>query len=172
MGPKSQLPDINLKELAALCSQTPDGLIVEVGVYKGGSAWALNEVALGRKIHLYDTFCGIPEESPGDVIKMGGFHDADLAAVMAALPDAEVHVGIFPATLGDDIQNIAFVHVDCDQQKTCRSAIELLWPRVVPGGIMAFDDYPFDGIKRAIHDNFIVVHFTECKIPYVIKEIK
>lgn len=172
MKPESQLPEVNLEELSDLCASTPDGCIVEVGVYKGGSAWALQQVARGRTLHLFDTFTGIPEKSEGDNLSIGQFNDANVDLVREALPEAKIHVGVFPATLSDDIQDIAFVHVDCDQQATCRSAIALLWPRIVPGGVMAFDDYPFEGIKKAIHDAFGVVSFTESKIPYVIKEKK
>ncbi len=167
---KSLLPDANLKSLQALCASTPDGCIVEVGVYNGGSAWALNEVAAGRTLHLYDTFCGIPEQSPGDNLSIGAFKEADLASLLKALPDAQVHVGVFPATLTDDVKDIAFVHVDCDQYATCKAAIELLWPRMVNGGIMAFDDWPFESIRKAVNDYFRSVQFTDANIPYIKKE--
>lgn len=170
MIPKSQLPDINLRELKELCELAPDGLILEIGVYKGGSAYALNEVAKGRTLHLFDTFTGIPEKSPVDQIHVGAFNDAVLSEVLPLFPDAVFHVGKFPDTLTDDVTGIAFVHVDCDQYLTCKLAIETLWPRMIEGGVMAFDDYPFEGIKKAIHEKFIVTNFTKCQIPYVIKE--
>lgn len=119
---------------------------------------------------MFDTFCGIPEHTAGDVISIGSFKETSVEGVKASLPEAIFHVGVFPNTLTDEIKDIAFLHIDCDQQHTCREAIRLLWPRVVVGGIIAFDDYPFEGIRRAIHDNFEGrIQFTECKIPYVKK---
>lgn len=167
----SQLPEINLKELASLCAQAPHGAIVEVGVYQGGSAFALSQVTNGRPLHLFDTFRGIPEESPGDVFSIGSFGDVDLKHITDAIPRAHYHIGIFPATLPDDLQNIAFVHVDCDQRITCRNCIKELWPRMVPGGIMAFDDYRFQGIQEEIHSAFPgKVKFTQAEIAYLVKD--
>lgn len=170
--PPAQIPDAELAELADLVASTPDGLLIELGVYKGGSAWAFNEVSRGRSLHLFDTFTGIPERSEGDAFSIGAFADTSAEAVQAALPTAHLHVGIFPGTLTDDIQGIAFTHVDCDQYETCRAAIELLWPRTVSGGIMAWDDYGFPGISRAVNAAFTTeqIQFTPIRrVPYVVK---
>ena len=36
---------------------------------------------------------------------------------------------------------ISLMHVDCDLYQPTRVAIETLWPRVVRGGVVIFDDY-------------------------------
>jgi hypothetical protein len=56
-----------LNEVKRLARTTPsNGIIVEVGVYQGGSAVELCEVALERnqELWLFDTFCGMPESGP------------------------------------------------------------------------------------------------------------
>lgn len=141
---------------------------MEIGVYKGGSAFRLRN----RELHLFDTFTGIPEKSPIDCFSIGAFSDTSVDAVKKWLPHAIFHVGKFPETLTDDVKGIAFIHIDCDQYETCRAALDLLVPRMVKGGIVAFDDYGFPGIKKAIHDKFgeARVKFAAANIPYVVND--
>jgi O-methyltransferase len=172
--PHSELPTNNLSSLFRLAYAAPDGDILELGVYKGGSAWFLSQALKPQRIlHLYDTFTGIPHKDQIDSISVGAFHDTDLSVLREKLPNAVFHVGIFPGTLTDDIKDLAFVHIDCDQYATCKAAIELLWPRLLTGGRIAFDDYPFEGIKKAIHEYFdpieVPLLFSEANIPYVVK---
>lgn len=151
--PKSQIPDEVLADLTALCEQAPDGAIVELGVYKGGSAFALAAVARGRSLHLFDTFEGIPFRGEFDIFDAGTFNDVDEALIRKALPEAHFHKGVFPQTLPDTLQNIAFVHLDADQEKSTYEGIRKLWPRMLLGGILAFDDSGFDSVKKTIADN-------------------
>lgn len=176
MIPQSQIPALELMELRGLCASTPQGLIVEVGVYKGGSAWALSQVAYGRPLHLFDTFTGIPfqETERGDIMEVGRFNDTSAEAVQAAVPEAILHIGIFPETLPSDFTGIAFIHVDCDQHKSTYDVIQCLWPHVVPGGIMAFDDSKFDCVRTAINRSADIlppgVHKTPSGMLYFIKD--
>ena len=136
---------IGPETIAQMCAQagaTPAGVFVEFGVYKGGSARALADVAeaQGRALHLFDTFSGMPVSGPGDSHKVGDFGDTDEAAVRALIPSAVFHVGIFPATFPPDMPGIAFAHIDADQYQCYLDAIDLFGPRMVPGGLMWFDD--------------------------------
>jgi O-methyltransferase len=157
--PETVLTPHRLATLVMAASAAPNGPVVEVGVYKGGSAYALAEVARCRRpacaLHLFDTFTGIPLQGHDDERKIGDFDDAVLAEVKKCIPDAVFHVGIFPQTLPDDLRDIGFVHVDCDQYETYRACIDLLFPRMLTGGIMVFDDYPWlTGAKRAVDESF------------------
>ncbi len=51
-----------LAALATLARATPPGDFAEVGVYRGGSAQVLYEIAQeqNRTLHLFDTFTGTP----------------------------------------------------------------------------------------------------------------
>jgi O-methyltransferase len=139
----------------------PPGDFIEVGVYRGGSAWYLAEVARKQErcLYLCDTFCGIPYRSPehGDAHKVGDFGDTSLVQVMECIPDAEYIVGVFPESAGSRLKGtrFAFAHIDADQYRSVSDAIETLVPLMVPGGIMIFDDYHFlAGAKKAVDEHF------------------
>jgi O-methyltransferase len=159
-APPSLLHPDAIAAMLALAHAAPPGAFVEVGVYRGGSAWHLAALAREqhRKLHLFDTFSGIPERSERDrPCKVGDYGDASLEAVRAAIPDAEFHVGVFPATMhGLDLGPVAFVHVDCDQYRCARAAVELLLPLMPVGGVMLFDDYGItSGVTEAVEELFL-----------------
>src|SRR5262245_25949255 len=146
-----------IRKITELAAGTPDGCFVEVGVYRGGSAWHLAKIARlqRRALHLFDTFTGIPFKGDGDTIEVGHFADTSEAAVKKAIPDAIIHAGLFPQTLPPSLTNIAFAHIDCDQYDSVKSCIENLWPLMVSGGIMYFDDYHWlEGATRAVDESF------------------
>jgi O-methyltransferase len=154
--PHSLIGDAQLLEMMSLALDTPPGPIVEVGVFQGGSAVYLASVAkgTGRSLHLFDTFKGIPCKGPGDHHNVGDFADVSLDAVRLAIPSAIYHVGIFPHTLPDDLQGLSFVHCDADQAQSVEAVIQRLWPRVVPGGIIVFDDSDQIAARKVIEDAF------------------
>ena len=151
-------PEVRTEMLVA-ASQTPlQGCFVEVGVYRGGSAISLYRLAQmqRRGIYLFDTFTGTPHATPEDKHKAGEFADGiDLAAMLCAMPEANFCIGVFPDTLPLDMPPIAFAHIDCDQYASIGACITWLWPLVVHGGVMWFDDYGhIDNARRAVLDHF------------------
>lgn len=146
-----------LVELVHTARECPSGDFVEVGVYKGGTAAALAGVAReqGRRIFLFDTFKGMPHASAGDHHKVGDFADTSLQAVRKAIPHAICKAGVFPQTLSPEVGPIALAHVDCDQYESVKACCTDLAPRMVPGGVMVFDDYDvLPGAKRAVDEVF------------------
>lgn len=148
-----------LRELEAAARAAPAGDFVEIGVYHGGSAMVLYGVAeeQGRTLYLYDTFSGIPESSPGegDLHQVGDFGDASLEAVQAAMPNAVITQGVFPHVLMAGLGLIALAHIDCDQYVSTVAACRHLAHRMVPGGVMIFDDYNcLRGATRAVDAAF------------------
>ena len=137
-------PDL-VNELIEEARRAPDGDFVEVGVYKGGSLSALASVAREqggtRRVWGFDTYAGIPFRLDGvDHHKVGDFGDTSLDAVRQAVPDAICVPGVFPDTLTDEVGPIALAHVDCDQYQSVYDCCRALGPRMVPGGVMVFDD--------------------------------
>lgn len=171
--PHSQIPPENLQGLYDLAMGTPPGHFAELGVYKGGSAWAIyHALKPGFELHLFDTFAGLPYKDDCDPIKAGHFSDTSVELVKSILPTAVIHKGLFPDTF-EPVKDLkfSFVHIDCDVYKACHAAINLFWPIMNVGAVMAFDDYPFEGIKKAIHDfKGAKLQFTSTQVPYFIKK--
>jgi hypothetical protein len=141
MRPLSLVSQETVNGMVELACRTPPGCFVEVGVYQGGTATILHQLAadLQRTLYLYDTFTGIPWKSLVDVHDIGDFADTSLEAVREHCPDAVITAGIFPAS-AVEMGPIAFAHLDCDQYRSYQESIDYLAPRMTPGGIMWFDD--------------------------------
>lgn len=141
----SLINPLQVAALVEMAKTTPAGGWAEVGVYQGGSASALMRAALeqGRRLWLFDTFTGIPCRTVGlDAHQIGDFSDCSLSAVRELIPEAEIVVGDCRTTLAETLTGpLAFVHVDCDQYESVRACIADLGSRMVPGGVMWFDDY-------------------------------
>ena len=154
--PPAAVIEAALTELVALARTTPDGCLVEVGVYQGGSAWYLSEICFEqrRALYLYDTFTGIPYKDPVDSHKIGDFADTSWERVSELFPTAHVIPGIFPAS-AIPMPPIAFAHLDCDQYRSVRESAEYLAPRMVSKGVMWFDDSPcLEGAHQAVREVF------------------
>ena len=155
----SLIGERNLLALCLMARDAPPGDLLEVGVYKGGSAVKLAEVARDqcRRLWLFDTFTGIPERTDGlDTCQIGDFGDTNVEEVRARVPDALIVVGEASETLpATDTGPLAFAHLDCDQYATYRACIVELSPRMVRGGIMWFDDADhLAGAKQAVDEMF------------------
>ena len=146
----------------------PGGDLVEVGVWRGGSGMVIAEQA--RRCHpdalvlLYDTFEGIPhaDAQVDSGYRVGEFQDTnlpivrDLATRLAFWNVLPVQ-GVFPRDFHAYKSHIqfSFAHIDCDVYQSARESWEFIWPRVVPGGIVVFDDYGEQrsgGLTRCVNE--------------------
>lgn len=155
MQPNSLVGIDAIADLCGFARSGPPGCFVEFGVYQGGSAWHLAQLAReqGRALYLYDTFTGMPFAGENDSHKPGAFGDTSLEAVKAAIPDAIYCVGVFPETLVE-MPPIAFVHVDADQYQSLKDAFRVFVPLMASGATIVFDDYlcNLPGADLAIHE--------------------
>lgn len=140
-------------------SKTPPGCFVEIGVYKGGTAWHLAKLAeeQNREILLFDTFTGIPYKGPDDPVTPGTFNDTSFEKVKQDIPYAKIVQGIFPQSAEKiDIPKVAFAHLDCDQYQSIKEAVQFLKPLMADGGVMWFDDYKcgLKGADKAVDESF------------------
>jgi predicted O-methyltransferase YrrM len=80
----------------------------------------------------------------------GNFKDDDHEFVRGALERfarifhdvyAADNVILFDRTLGFPPERIAFLHLDMNSSKSEIAALEILFDRVSPGGLVVFDDY-------------------------------
>lgn len=128
---------------------TLEGSIAEIGVYKGGTSILMAEMLPEKPIHSFDTFSGMPETSALDKHKKLDFADTSFRQVsktVAPYKNITLHPGVFPAT-ADAVydEKFCFVHFDGDIYQSCKDFITFFLPRMVDGGIMAFDDWDWEG---------------------------
>lgn len=155
--------------LQALRLQAANGPLCwfELGVYKGGTAGFLADLAAQFNkslpkhhltVRLFDTFEGMPETNQRyDYHQLGDFSDTSLEAVQRALGEGEhvsYHPGLIPETFGGlENDRLSFVHVDVDIYQSVLDGCEFVYQRLVPGGIIIFDDYGFPscpGARKAV----------------------
>lgn len=155
--------------LYSLCRQALHlhGDIWECGVYKGGTAAMLAEIvhdgASARRLHLFDTFEGMPETDHGiDIHLKGDFSDTTLKVVREYVKRDELtiyHPGVIPETFrGLEGAAIAFAHVDVDIRQSVADCCQFIYPRLSVGGFLVFDDYGFascPGARQAVDAYFV-----------------
>lgn len=134
-----------LDSLMYYASRAPEGAIVEIGVYRGGSAVRLAQ--LGRRLYLYDTFEGMPYQGPRDAGNpVGTFSDTSAEYVQTLIPQATVIKGLFPDSIVD-MDPVGFVHADADQYESSKAVLDHLPQRMVRGGFILFDDFGVPGCE-------------------------
>jgi len=152
------------------------GAIVECGVYQGSSLCAiaalLNKLDSSRPIVGFDSFQGLPEPVSFDRIedpsllakaKRGYFGDTSLETVRDRVGkvgysgDVTLVPGWFQDTLPVFDNPIALLFLDCDFYESYVVSLRYLWPFVVPGGYVVFDEYDsrkYPGARRAVDEFF------------------
>jgi len=143
---------------ATKCALQAGGDFVECGVFKGDMAWVIMQVAGSRipAFYLYDSFEGFsPEyssqddypENPGfldfanQIYKNEGSYD-QVSARFSVYPEVKVIKGFLPDSLTiESPERIGFLHVDLNSPRAEVAVLEHLFERVVPGGVVVFDDY-------------------------------
>jgi len=144
------------------------GSIAEVGSFHGGSANLIlsSDQDQTRKMHLFDTFAGLPETTQGldGALSIGDFKGSSVSTVKVKLKrfneKTEYHVGFFPDTTEDLPLNSEFslVHLDADTYQTTLAALNYFFPLMTPRGFILFHDYSSiscPGVRRAIDGFFL-----------------
>ena len=155
------------------------GDIAEVGTYLGGTAHLLAKACPKKKLHIFDTFEGMPETLPEvDHHTHGDFSSTSLEMVTTNLADCNnvtFHKGFFPDTAGP-VENIrfCFVHIDVDIYQSVKDCLDFFYPRMDIGAIIVLDDYEMptcQGVKIAITEflankpeNVIITTKHQCAI--------
>jgi O-methyltransferase len=144
-----------LYRLAQQCKGVA-GDIVEIGVWRGGTAALIAHALPEKTAHLFDTFSGVAKCDPEfDTLYSGGEHaDTDEQIVKnlfaAAGARCEIHSGIFPDdTLSALPEKVCLAHIDVDSYHSVKQSFEAIWPNVQPNGIVVFDDYAIFGCEGA-----------------------
>lgn len=147
------------------------GDVVECGAARGGSAalmaLTLQRLAARRKLWLFDTFEGLPSPT---------FDDPDFflarlfTGTCVGSVDEVRHLfhqlnascgvtfvkGLFRETLPiAQVSQIAVLHIDGDWYQSVKACLDHLYDKVVPNGVIQFDDYGYwKGTRRAVDEFF------------------
>ena len=91
----------------------------------------------------------------------------DLILRSVGIARVQILDGIFPDETGHGLRerSFRFCHIDVDVYDSAKDIMNWIWPRLVPGGMVVFDDYGFHscvGItrlvneERALHDRLVI----------------
>ncbi len=143
------------------------GDLLEVGVWRGGTGALIAAQSAQRipsaRVFLCDTFTGVVKTGAQDTIYKDGMH-ADTSAEIVeqllarlGLKNAVVLKGIFPEETAARVQDrvFRFCHIDVDVYQSSKDICEWLWPRLVSGGLVVFDDYGMrgtEGVQRFVNE--------------------
>lgn len=133
------------------------GLILEFGVFKGGTIRYIAGRSPDRAIHGFDSFEGLPTAWEGTGHTQGAFH---AGGRLPKVPkNVVLHRGFFdqslPGWASAHPDPIAFIHVDCDLYESTRTIFDVLKDRIVPGLIIVFDEYfGYPGWRNGEHRAF------------------
>lgn len=130
-----------------------EGDFVELGVFKGHTTRFVADYIgfqdVPKTWYLYDTFDGIPEDQvdPGwesaNANAYDGFYSLkEVQERFAAFPNIRIVKGRVPEILQEVCpERISFLHIDLNNATAEIAALDALYDRVSPGGIILFDDF-------------------------------
>jgi O-methyltransferase len=142
------------------------GSVFEAGTYRGGTALLLRQeletLSAPRQFFIFDSFEGMREtDDERDRHKPGDLADTSLEMVQKVVgrPNFITYrKGWIPESFaGLEGEAIAFAHVDLDLYASIHAACNFIYPRLIAGGVMVFDDYGFPnnpGARRAVNEFF------------------
>jgi O-methyltransferase len=129
------------------------GDFVELGVFKAHTTTFVADYVgfqdWPRTWWLYDTFDGIPEDqidagwqNSNRLNYEGTFSFEPVRDSLARFPNIKVIQGRVPEILAEQApEKIAFLHVDLNNATAEVQALDVLFDRISPGGVIVFDDY-------------------------------
>ncbi len=174
----------------AACAVIRNGVagdFVECGVWAGANSAAMARamqdqycvrgavVYTKRRIHLFDSFEGVPQAGPHDIEYLEAGHPAGLSACSIettsqqmkawGIPDELLvyHPGWFEDTipyrkdlrgLAHGITAIALLRLDGDLYESTKVCLEHLYPLVSVGGMVIVDDWTLSGVRKAMTEYF------------------
>lgn len=174
-----------ISSIKYLNAASVEGDIVECGVWRGGNMLIAKDLCrespIARKFYLFDTFSGMSEPTEDDVshanmpasdkfqLRRRQAHTdwayASLREVTEnfrraqLLDDSIVFVrGKVEDTLTDERnrpRRIALLRLDTDWYESTKAELEILYPLLVPGGVLIVDDYGhWAGAHKAVDEYF------------------
>ena len=148
---------------AASHAKNLDGDFVECGVNRGFMSSAvmtyLDWNSLDKRFFLFDTFCGIPEESLNEQEKKQGRNEfskeqysecyKEVKANFAEFKNVHLIQGTIPETLtAEKINKVCYLAIDMNCAKPEIDAATFFWDKLVRGAMVLLDDYAYVGFEE------------------------
>ena len=177
-----------------------DGDVVECGVWRGGHVILARLVSPQRVCWLFDTFEGMTAPSSVDVkvsnkrSAIDSYRDkhsrgerwlaASIGEVRKNFEDTGTLDDSYLRFVVGDVRQvlyccplpdkIAMLRLDTDWYDSTKVELEVLYPRLVPGGVLIVDDYGhWEGARRAVNEYFFGQAIKFEKIDYTaVKMVK
>jgi len=144
------------------------GSIIEIGVWRGGTGALIAKQSINcginNPVYLCDTFTGVVKTGTKDSKYKGGEHAntsrktvEELVFNQLKLNNVQILEGVFPDQTSHEIEQekFRFCHIDVDVYQSAKDIVDWIWERMVPGGIIVYDDYGFmgcDGITKYVEE--------------------
>jgi O-methyltransferase len=175
-SPHTECWRLHLLVWAAQHALALDGDFVECGAFRGDRASVITQMTdfarQKKTFYLYDTFSGFAPaySSPADFPDGPGFFDhahklfsepgifEGLTQRFRDYPNVRIVRGVLPDILADVVPDkIAFMHMDLNSPAASVGSLEVLFDRIVPGGMVIFDDYGWYAYRREkeLEDPFV-----------------
>jgi O-methyltransferase len=134
------------------CLQLP-GDFVECGVYTGVGVKTvvdyLGGTAFAKTFWAYDLFVHDPGMAHHAMPEHGAALEERVRAKFAAYPQVRVVKGMIPEVFaGQSPKAIAYLHIDLNEAPAEVAALDALFDRIVPGGLVVLDDYEWSGYRK------------------------
>ena len=145
-----------------------DGCFVELGTYLGfgmkhATIYTDFQKYTDRQLLLFDSFEGIQEnnlELDGrDKVKYHEISHEKVLKKFGNLENCKITKGFLPESLDkfmkeDSIleKGISFLHVDLNNAQAEIESLKILYPLLIEGAIIIFDDYAYSDLYRLQHD--------------------
>jgi O-methyltransferase len=131
------------------------GDFMECGTFKGDFAWVVSQcvafASAGKTFYLYDSFEGFAKDDntvdqgyadfANPIYQELGIYESVLQRFKGN-PKVRVTRGYLPEALDSTHPaQISFLHMDLNSPRAEVETLRKLWPRIVTGGFIVFDDY-------------------------------
>lgn len=145
------------------------GNVAECGVYRGDSAKFINKFFFDRKLYLFDTFEGFPEQdiayefsldnegfNNGRFARQITLRDTDIKYILEKMPYlelVEIKKGYFPESAKEIKDTFCFVNLDMDLYLPMLNGLRFFWGCLEKGGCILLHDYfnyELPGVRQAV----------------------
>jgi len=138
----------------AVSQARPNGVAIELGVYKGTTLRVIREAYAG-KVYGFDSFQGLPqdwrEDYPAGTFAVDSIPKVDGATIV---------VGMFHERLPEILPTlnapVTFIHFDCDLYSSTTESLAAVTEYLDDRVVFCFDEYEgYDGWEQHEHRAFV-----------------